>query len=112
MAKINQNNIDKKRLLVIITQSEFGGAQRFIFTLTTRLNQSDNYEILVATGSDGGGELLSSLRSHGIKTREINSLRRDIKLSQDFSAIFEIRKRMKNFNPDILFLNSSKASFN
>jgi glycosyltransferase involved in cell wall biosynthesis len=101
----------KKRILFIITQSEFGGAQRFIFSLVGRLQQSNQYQLLVATGSDGGGEFLSALNAIGVETRQINSLKRDISPYKDLAAIFEIRRLIKQFGPNTLFLNSSKAGF-
>ena len=50
----------KKRVMFIVTQSEMGGAQKFIYNLIHYLDK-DKYELLVATGSDGKGELLRLL---------------------------------------------------
>ena len=52
--------INKKRVLFVITQEEFGGAQRFLYELTIRLDK-DRYEILVASGSKEKSGFLRSL---------------------------------------------------
>ncbi|MBI2057502.1 MAG: glycosyltransferase family 4 protein [Candidatus Yanofskybacteria bacterium] len=100
----------KKRVLFIITQSEMGGAQRFLLNLTSRLNP-DKYEILIAVGSDGNGEFLKSLSIEKINHVALPNLKRDISPWHDFRAILEIKKLIKKFQPDTLFLNSSKAGF-
>ncbi len=99
-----------KRVLFIITQSEMGGAQRFLLNLTSRLNP-DKYKILVAVGSDGNGDFLGSLDKERIPHITLLNLKRDISPWHDFRVIFEIKKLIKIFQPDVLFLNSSKAGF-
>src|SRR3989339_333116 len=99
------------RILFIITQSEFGGAQRFIFNLVNKLRVGPKYEITVATGSDGGGNLLKSVQNIGLPIHEIKHLKRNISIGHDILAIFEIRNLIHETKPDVLFLNSSKAGF-
>jgi glycosyltransferase involved in cell wall biosynthesis len=102
--------IHKKRILFVITQSEFGGAQQFLFQFLKHVSK-DIYEIHVATGSDGEGTFLKSLYSLNIPSLVISSLRRDINPVSDILAIREIRKLIDSFNPETLFLLSSKAGF-
>jgi len=99
----------KKRVLFIITQSELGGAQRFLSNLTSHLNK-DAYEFLVAVGSSGNGDFLRVLKAGGIPYQILKFLKREPTLN-DFHAIFEIRSLIKKYRPDVLFLNSSKAGF-
>ncbi|MBI2676581.1 MAG: glycosyltransferase family 4 protein [Candidatus Yanofskybacteria bacterium] len=99
-----------KRVLFIITQSEMGGAQRFLLNLTSQLNQ-DKYEILIAVGSDGNGEFLKYLDREKINRITLPNLKRNISPWHDFRATLEIKKLIKKFQPDTLFLNSSKAGF-
>lgn len=106
----NQNSSPKRRVLFIITQSEMGGAQRFVFELVSRLDRN-KYDLLVAVGSDGGGEFLKQLDTIGIRHKTISSLKRNISPIQDIKSIFETRKVMQEFQPNTLFLNSSKAGF-
>ncbi len=110
--KINQietqNKNPKKRVLFIITQSEFGGAQRFLYELVTRLDKEE-YEILIAADSLKESEFINSLEQKGIKTKRFNFLKREINPLFDLLGIIEIIKLINNFKPHYLHLNSSKA---
>lgn len=86
-----------------------GGAQRFLSNLISHLDKNV-YEFLVAVGSTGNGDFLRILKARGIPHQTIRSLKRDPTPS-DISAVFEIRSLIKNYRPDVLFLNSSKAGF-
>jgi len=97
-----------KRILFIITQSEFGGAQRFLYELTTRLDK-ERYEILVAGGSMGKNEFLKSLEAKRIKTKRLRFLKREVNPIFDCLGIIELMKLINNFRPDYLHLSSSKA---
>lgn len=102
-----------KRILFIITQSEMGGAQRFLYTFLTRLNKK-KYEMLVAAGPQNkttNYPLLEALEQENIETYRLNYLKRDINLWKDLLAALEIRRLIKSWQPDVLFLNSSKAGF-
>src|SRR3989338_6128179 len=99
----------KKRVLFIITQSELGGAQRFLSNLASHLYR-DVYEFLVAVGSSGNGDFLRVMKAGGIPCQTLKFLKREPAIS-DIRAIFEIRSLIKSYRPDILFLNSSKAGF-
>jgi len=98
-----------KKILFIITQSEMGGAQRFLFNLLSKL--SDRYEMLVATGIDGDKELEVKIRNLGIEVTELKYLKRSISPYNDMRACFEIRDLINKFQPNDLFLLSSKAGF-
>lgn len=106
----NQNGTLKKRVLFIITQSEMGGAQRFLFNFVSNLDPN-KYEIKVAMGSDGGGELLRKLVEIKIECIVLNNLKRDVSLWKDFIAVKDINNLINSFRPDSLFLLSSKAGF-
>ena len=108
-AYINTTGNLKKKVLFIITQSELGGAQKFLSNLTSHLDKGA-YEILVAVGSSGNGDFLRVLKAEGIRFQTLKYLKREPATS-DFKAVFEIRKLIKSYRPDVLFLNSSKAGF-
>ncbi|MBI2635341.1 MAG: glycosyltransferase [Parcubacteria group bacterium] len=120
-----------KKLLFIITKSEMGGAQRFLYELTTHLDVQ-KYDILVAAG--GHGELLEKLaaapkegaRSDSETRREprpdSSGREKNIKTAKirNFSNIFGIKNILafaeifgliRKFKPDILYLLSSEAGF-
>ena len=100
----------KKKVLFVITQSEPGGAQRFILNTVSHL-EKDKYEILVAIGNTDNGDLFRALHDIGIPTHRLYHLVRNPNIKQDLKAVSELRKLIKNFRTDILFLNSSKAGF-
>ena len=99
-----------KKILFIITQSEFGGAQHFLAHLVTALSRN-KYNIMVGAGIEGDDEagLLSFLEKKGINTRHLKYLRRGVNPLFDFLGLIEIRKLIKKEKPNILFLCSSKA---
>ncbi len=87
-----------------------GGAQQFLIRLLNHI-QPDAYDLRVAIGRDGDGSLLEMLRPLGIICPVIPSLRRNIHLLSDLKAVFETQKLIENFDPDTVFLLSSKAGF-
>ena len=102
--------INKKRVLFVITQEEFGGAQRFLYELATRLDP-EKYETLVAAGESGKGDFLRSLAEKNLNTKSLRFLKREINPFTDFLALIELAVLIRKFKPDFLHLNSSKAGF-
>ncbi|MEK7536925.1 MAG: glycosyltransferase family 4 protein [Patescibacteria group bacterium] len=102
--------INQKRVLFVITQSEFGGAQRFLYELATRLDK-EKYEILVASGEQKDKFLEEALKEKNIKTKKLRFLKRKINPIFDCLGIMELMKLINSFKPDYLHLNSSKAGF-
>ncbi|MDD2807003.1 MAG: glycosyltransferase family 4 protein [Patescibacteria group bacterium] len=94
------------KILYIVTQSEWGGAQRYIFDLANEF-KAKGYQVAIAAGGDE--ELFDKLKQQGIQTYQLKNLVREINPLKDIAAYFEIKKLLKNFAPDILHLNSSKA---
>lgn len=97
---------DKKKILYIITKSNWGGAQRYVFDLAQKLK--DECEITVASG--GKGVLFDKLRAEGIKTISIPFLGRDIKIWDEPKVLLEMLKILKNKKPDVVHLNSPKVA--
>ncbi len=96
----------RKKILFLITKSNFGGAQRYVYELATNLPK-DQYEVVVAFG--GQGILKDKLEAAGVRTREIQSFQRDISIQKELRSLFELRQIYKEEQPDIIHLNSSKA---
>lgn len=95
----------KTRVLYAITKGVWGGAQEYVFSLATGLPK-DQYEVSVICGE--GNALSEKLKEQGIKTIQINSLKRDIFLFNEFKSFFELIKIIRDEKPDILHLNSTK----
>jgi glycosyltransferase involved in cell wall biosynthesis len=99
-------NFDRKKILFLITKSNWGGGQRYVFDLATHMD-TDMFDIVVALGGDG--ELSENLKKAGIRVIQIPGLQRDVSLVQEIRASKSIAQIIKNESPDILHLNSSKA---
>ncbi len=99
-------NTNQKKVLFLITKSNWGGAQRYVFDIATNLDPLQ-FQPIVAFG--GNGELAEKLTDAGIKTIPLRSLMRDISATKEMRAIFEIISIIRRERPDVLHINSSKA---
>ena len=95
----------KPRILFLVTTSEWGGVQNFIFTLAQEMMRR-GFELLVAAGGDGElGQRCAEVRIPYLK---LKTMRREISLFRDLAALHEIREVIKQFKPTAVHLNSSK----
>lgn len=98
--------IRKKKVLYLITKSNWGGAQKYVFDLATNLPKNQ-FEVAVACG--GSGELVNRLHAANIRVVSISSLGRDIKIFSDFVSLLSIIGLLIREQPDVLHISSSKA---
>lgn len=103
-----------QKILYLITKSNYGGAQKYVFDLANNLPK-DQFEVAVAAGGTGekgaeAGLLAEKLSSHNISFYKIQAFTRDIFLTNELRTFFEIGKLMRTYRPDVLHLNSSKAA--
>lgn len=96
----------KRKILYVITKSNWGGAQRYVYDLATKLPE-ENFEAIVALG--GNGPLKQKLEKAGVLTISVGDLERDIGLTKEFRALRQLIKIIREVKPDIIHLNSSKA---
>ena len=94
-----------KKVLFLITQAHWGGAQSFLVRFAVQL-QKDGFDVLIASGGEGG--LWNEAKKAGISTRALQSLKRSINPIDDFFAYREIKNLIKEYNPDFIHLNSTK----
>lgn len=99
----------KKKLLYILTQSEWGGAQKYVYDLVDNLPK-DSFTITVASGQSASSELRNKLTARHIATHPLKAVQRSINPLRDIAAIIEIYRLCKKLQPDIIHLNSSKVS--
>ncbi len=102
---------DTKKVLIVVTKSNFGGAQRYCLDLARELAKR-HVDVTVAYGSgaDGTpGTLASLLGTENIRSIFLPSLARDIHLVRDLSAFKELLGLFKKERPSVVHLNSSKA---
>ncbi|MEK7614263.1 MAG: glycosyltransferase family 4 protein [Patescibacteria group bacterium] len=97
---------NKKKILYIITKSNFGGAQRYVYDLAVNLSKS-KFGAVVAFG--GSGKLREKLETAGVRTVQIKHLDRDVSLLNDFLVFVNIFQLIRKERSDILHLNSPKA---
>ena len=96
----------RKKILFLITKSNYGGAQRYVFDLATGLPR-EQFETVVACGGDG--PLITKLHDAGVRVVPIRALQRDISFSKEIAATREMARIIKAERPDVLHVNSSKA---
>lgn len=97
---------EKERILYVITKSNWGGAQKYVFDLATNFAKQ-NHQVAVACG--GAGLLKTNLEEANIETFSISSLARDISFFKEIKAFFSLLNIVRKYKPDILHLNSTKA---
>ncbi len=92
-------------VLILITKSNWGGAQRYVFDLATRLPK-DRFSVEVMAG--GEGPLITKLREAGVAAEGNLPIGRDVNMGQDIKAFFQLWSVLRAKKPDVLHVNSSK----
>lgn len=98
----------KVHLLLAITKSNWGGAQRYVYDIAHHFNNDKNFTVTVLVGGDG--ELVKKLQTDNIRVLSLPSLGRDVKIFKDMVSFFLLCKIIFKEKPDILHVNSSKIS--
>ncbi len=110
----------KSKVLYLITKSNWGGAQRYVYDLATQLRQgfagrADQWEAVVACGPaagglNGEGLLEQKLRAKNVRVIPLPEAGRDLALLKDIKLLFRLFKIIKIEKPDVLHVNSSKLA--
>ncbi len=95
----------KLKILYLITKSNFGGAQRYVYDLATSTKKRGHD---VTVGFGGQGILSEKLTDAGIRTISIPELERDMNFVSDLKSFMGLLKLLKEERPDVVHLNSSK----
>lgn len=98
-------NLDSKRVLFLITKSNWGGAQKYVYELSKSLKESG---VDVSVGLGGDGLLKDRLEEIDIKVHKIEGLDRNIGIFKEFKVLYKLIKLYRKIKPDIIHLNSSK----
>lgn len=101
--------IKKIKLCHLITQSHFGGAQKYICDISNEL--ADEYDITISFGEGSSDELKKCISKSSVKIIKLQHLIRNINLFKDILAFFELISFFKKNKFTILHLHSSKAGF-
>jgi len=94
------------KILYVITKSNWGGAQRYVYDLATTLS-TQGHSVSVVLG--GNGLLSHKLKEAGIEVFNIGSMKRDIRLIDEIKTSFSLFNIIRKFKPDVVHVNSSKA---
>jgi hypothetical protein len=94
------------KVLYLITKSNWGGAQKYVYDLATHL-PSEQFDVTVAMG--GTGELYTRLNTQNIRTISLTTLKRDIGIIDEIQSVIGLFHTIRAERPDVLHLNSSKA---
>ena len=102
-----------QKILFVITKSNWGGAQRYVFDLARSLPTKE-WSVSVVLGGTGlpgagGGRLEEELRHKDIRTLFVPSFMRDFSLRAEWRTFKHLSNLFATEQPDIVHLNSSKA---
>ncbi|MES2986208.1 MAG: glycosyltransferase [Patescibacteria group bacterium] len=100
-------NHTRKKVIIFITKSNWGGAQKYVFDIATNLSQ-EHFDITVALG--GKDLLYTKLVEAKINVIELETMQRDISLTKDIFSFVNIIKIIRKERPDIIHVNSTKIS--
>ncbi len=96
-----------KKLLFVITKSNWGGAQKYVYDLA--IHTKNKYETAVVVG--GTGILKQKLEDENVRTISIPLFSRNVSIIRDPLVFFQLLELFKKERPDIVHLNSSKVGF-
>ena len=94
-----------RKIAYVVTKSDGGGAQRYVYDLATNI-QRGYFDVSVLAG--GSGPLFGELKKAGVITKAIPALERDIRIFADISAFLFLLRFFIRERPDIIHLNSPK----
>lgn len=101
--------MEKKKVLHIV---ESFGSGVFSFLVDLVNSTDEEFDITIAYGRRT--ETLENFKdyfSDRVNFIEVKNFTRSIKLKKDVKAFFEVKKIIKELNPDVIHLHSSKAGF-
>lgn len=93
------------RILHVVTNADLGGAPAVVDELT-RWAVRNGHEAAMASQAEGPRWVLLD---PGVGRFALKHLVKEISLSDDLAAIFELRRLLREYEPDILHVHSSKA---
>lgn len=96
----------KPFVLHIITRASWGGAQRYVYDITT-----DTKEYIQAVATESDGTLIDELRTAGVTVYPLSHVRRDVLPLHDLWTLFDVIQLLRRVRPDIIHLHSSKMGF-
>lgn len=101
--------LENKKILYLVTQTKWGGAQKYVLELAEYFSQNNEVHIAFGEIDQQNQEFLAQCQTMGIKTIPIQSLVRNIQPSKEINAFLELKKLLDSEKYHLAHLNSSKA---
>jgi glycosyltransferase involved in cell wall biosynthesis len=100
-----------KRILYLITQSKYGGAQRYTLDLAYFSSLSNTVLVAVGCPEEQDESFFRAAEEKKLQTKVLPRLQRNIHPWKNLLSIGDIYGALRDFGPDILHINSSMAGF-
>lgn len=105
----DKKEFKKKKILYLVTQSKWGGAQKYVLELAKYFSQDNEVHVAYGEEKNKDQKFFQILDELKIKSIAIPYLGRQIDLGRDYLAIMEILKIYNTGHYDLVHLNSSKV---
>ncbi len=104
--------ISGHKILYIITQSKFGGAQKYVLELATAFAAHNSVSVAVGELNDQDPKFFQPLDLHPeITVHRLTYLQRGINPIRNLQSIWELQRLYRQLQPEIIHINSSMAGF-
>ncbi len=107
----NKKNLEGQKILFLVTQSKWGGAQKYVLELAKYFSAKNEVHVAYGETNKKDKRFFELCQKYDLKTIGIKNLVRNIDIGKDFMAILEIQKTLKQGNYNLVHLNSSKGGF-
>jgi glycosyltransferase involved in cell wall biosynthesis len=104
-------NKKKIRVLRILNRFNIGGPVWNVCLLTKYLSSDFETKLVGGNPSPGEGDAKKILQDLEIEAEIIMSMSREVNMFMDYQSFREIKKIIKEFQPDIVHTHASKAGF-
>ena len=106
----SKEELKGKKILYIVTQSKWGGAQKYVIDLAQYFSKDNEVHVAYGEEKNKDPKFLKTLEKLNIKSIAIPYLIRKIDLGKDYLGLMEILKIYNEGKYDLVHINSSKAS--
>ncbi|MBT7552833.1 glycosyltransferase [bacterium] len=102
-------SIKGKKILYLITQTKWGGAQKYVLELAQYFSKNNDVHIAFGETENQNPKFFSLAKKYNIKTIPIHRLKRSVDPKKELGAAREIKRLLNKEHYNLIHLNSSKA---